>query len=1292
MRLPLILLMAGTLACHGQAILFRDTFDRADSRNIDASLTGITDHTGAPLVADAVYSQPWLDPNNAAPTYGVQDGNAANGGGSQILSNVFQVKVGAGTANAYLNHNFTNASIPSAGGFSVSMDVTGYNQATVNQGAVFGIGMTAAETASMRDAVANSNNEPHLSNAFGTGLPGQTNAVADFWFAIRGNSTVAWGHRDTILGTASVAAKTGQISANFTVPDFNAGTGVNYQVFYNGAPVGSGSFAWTDTNANHIGMDGRDNTFVSVDNFTISTFSPAPVTSLAVNPQRVAADNTSSPVTLTWTASDIPAGATYAITADKTVSFPNGGNTGSVGNGSGTVNALVNGTLGDTTFTFTVSNSMPAVISTATTKVSRIPPPSTRPNVIVILADDLGWGDLGCYGSEIPTPNLDTLAANGVRFRQFYNSARCSPTRCSVLTGIYPQQAAVNPAAALPNLRNDNNVTFAEMLGAEGYHTYMAGKWHLGNGALLPEFRGFQHVWRVTNGQESFGNQWNQGDYTLVSQDSEIPLRDYAGTGQTFYQTDAIGDYATDFITHSLDKGDGAPFAMYLAFGAPHFPVQAPSALTDTFMATYAQGWDVLRQERYNRQLANGVIDSRYPPLGLGGTGPHQAEPVIPIPAWDTLDAARRADLTRRMALYAAMVKKIDDNVGKIVAKLQQSGQLDNTLILFLSDNGGNHERGVFGTMDGGPLTGTALSNMGQAGANDNIHYGGGWAHLSNTPLKLFKHFTHEGGIRAPLIVHWPDGFSATGSWVETPAHLIDVMGTIVDATGADHPATFAGHPVLPLEGISLLPAIEGQAVAERPLFVEHESNRMIRKGKWKLVTEAFTAFDNEFTAHQKLLYDMNTDPGETTDLAGANPAKVVELVDEWNAWCTRVGLPSSRLMVPPPVNRTPAATAADLFLDTFNRANAADIDASNTGMSGSRVPPLGSGTTWFEGWEGSGTSDSIQIADSILQMATGVGMSENGLNHNFTGQDILDAGGFSVSLRLLALNTDPTDTANRFAGFGVGLNATQAAGGNDINTASPPPIRGNTGNPGTADCFLELDLDGNVKLWTDGVMRVAVPVGKTQGTLTASYACSSFAAGSVVTVSAFFDGERLDLDPETAGMTRSFTWDETNANFIALSARASDDVKMDNFAVRKLPLSSSLGLEYLLDAGLEGEESSLLADPDGDGLDNFSEWAFGTDPARSDSEVAATALVLAQPSAGTFRFAHRRLAGFAAAGLDYRYQVSSDLTDWKDVIPVEESAAPLPATPGYEAATLALPSGELSGQARLFMKINVAP
>jgi len=1294
MKFPLCILFAGILTSHAEDILFRDSFDRADSLNIDASLTGITDNTGSALAADAVYTHAWIDPNNAPPSYGTQDAVAGNGGGARILTNRLQLAVGAGTSNAFVNHNFVNPAIIAAGGFSVSLDVTGYTQTGYQQGGAFAIGMSQAEAASCTDAF---NVNPAMSGAFSdlstVGAAVLGGVRSDFWVALRGNNSLVWGGRTgTIQGVTGLAAKTGTVSVKFTFPSFTQGTQVNYQVFLNAVSRGSGSFVWSGTGKNFIGLDARDSGGVNLDNLNVSTIEPTPVAALAVSPDLVAADNSALPVTLTWTTSGLPAGSTYQITADKAVSFPSGGNAGSATNGTAMVAAVVDGTLGSTTFTFTVSDSTPAVIASATAKVTRIQPPSPRPNVIVFLMDDLGWADLGCFGSEIPTPNIDALAGGGVKFRQFYNSARCSPTRCSVLTGLYPQQAAVDPTNPLPDLRRDNNVTYAEMLQADGYRTYMAGKWHLGNGARLPENRGFQHVWRMSDGQANNTNQWNQSAYSLISQGNEIAFRDYSANSQQFYQTDAIGDYAVDFINHNLSKGDGKPVAMYLAFGAPHFPIQAPSALADTFMPVYSQGWDVVRQNRYNSMLTSGVIDARYPYPTLGGVGPHRAEPIVAIPAWNTLAADRQADLTRRMALYAAMIQKLDENVGKVVTRLQQTGQLKNSLIMLMSDNGGNHERGIFGTTTSGPLTGAALTNMGQPGQDDVIHYGGGWAHVSNTPLKLFKHFTHEGGIRAPLIVHWPAGFSAAGVWNETPTHLVDITATITAATQAPYPTTFNSHPVLPLEGINLIPAIQGQPVTERPLFVEHESNRMIRKGKWKLVTEAFTAFDDEFTAHQKLLYDMDADPGENTDVAAANPAKVVELVDEWNAWATRVGLPPGKLMVPAPVNRTPSPTPADLFLDTFDRPASNDIDSSSSGMSGSRVPPIGAGSAWLEGLEGSGAPDSTQLTENVLQMSTGLGMGESAVNHNFIGQDILDAGGFSVSLFVLDINRNGTDLANRFAGFGVGLNTAEAASGNDIGGITPRPIRGNIGNPGSADCFLELDLNGNVKLWVAGVLQATVPTGKTTGTLTASFACNSFASGATVTVSAYLDGALLDLDLLGSATTSTFNWNETDANHIAVSARAVNYVRMDNLAIRKLPLSSALATTYLLGKGLQPPDNVLGANPDGDRLDNFGEWAFGTDPTVSDDTVSATNLVLASPASNTFRFAHRRLSGHAAVGLHFIYAVSEDLQTWKSVTPSEETSAPLPASPGYEVVTLSLPALEVNGRSKLFVKIAAVP
>ncbi|RYD19959.1 MAG: hypothetical protein EOP88_16930, partial [Verrucomicrobiaceae bacterium] len=620
MRLSLALIAAGVLTAPAQDILFRDTFDRPDSNNIDAVLTGITDGTGAALLPDGVYTNAWLDPNSKPPGYGAPDADPANGGGTRILGNAWQVKYGTGTANAFVNHNFTNAAIVTQGGFSVSLDVNAYTQTTNGQGCGFAVGMSQAEAAGTGDAFSGASRMTGgFGTAIGSAVPTQT--ASDFWVTLRGDNTLAWGGKTgSVAGVTALPAKTGTISAKFSVSNFNSGTTVGYEVFLNGVSKGTGSFTWSGTNENFIGVDGRDSTSVTVDNLSIATATASPTVDLAVTPGMVQADDSAEMVTLNWTAAGLPAGATYQITADKAVTFPNGGGSGSISNGAGSAQAVVNGTLGSTTFTLSISNSTPAVIASDTATVTQAQPPSTRPNVIVMLVDDMGWGDLGCYGSEIPTPNIDALAGNGVRFRQFYQSARCSPTRCSLMSGLYPQQAAVNPAEALPDLRNDNNVTFAELLGADGYRTYLAGKWHLGAGALLPENRGFQHVWRFANGTAHSADNWNQSAYTFLSQGNEITARTF---GSNFHQTDAIGDYAVDFINHNQAKGDGKPFAMFLGFGAPHFPIQAPPTAADAFMSTYSQGWDVIRQQRYNRQLANGVIDSRYPFPGLGGVGPH---------------------------------------------------------------------------------------------------------------------------------------------------------------------------------------------------------------------------------------------------------------------------------------------------------------------------------------------------------------------------------------------------------------------------------------------------------------------------------------------------------------------------------------------------------------------------------------------------------------------------------------------------------------------------------------------
>ena len=356
--------------------------------------------------------------------------------------------------------------------------------------------------------------------------------------------------------------------------------------------------------------------------------------------------------------------------------------------------------------------------------------------------------------------------------------------------------------------------------------------------------------------------------------------------------------------------------------------------------------------------------------------------------------------------------------------------------------------------------------------------------------------------------------------------------------------------------------------------------------------------------------------------------------------------------------------------------------------------------------------------AESVLRMAVGLGMSENGLNHNFIDQSITNAGGFSISLRTIALYSDGTDPANRYMGFGVGLNAAQAAAGNDVNTnvASPRPIRGNTGNPGCADCFVELDENNNVKVWVHGVLQSTVSVGAASGTLTAAFNLSSaansgtsqvngkkskarssvnavtngFNAGDTVTVSVYFNDQRLNLSSSSANGTLSFTWDEANANYVALSARATNYAILDNFAVRLLPLGDSMAVDYAMAKGLDGANAAPTADPDGDGLDNYGEWAFGSDPTRSDSFLSNTTLTSTSVASQGFRFAHRRLVDYQNLGVIYRYAVSPDLINWHYTTPTTMSTAPLMNSPGYEAVELRIPDSETVNQSRLFVRVEV--
>jgi arylsulfatase len=508
---------------------------------------------------------------------------------------------------------------------------------------------------------------------------------------------------------------------------------------------------------------------------------------------------------------------------------------------------------------------------------------SRRPNILLILADDLGFSDLGCYGGEIQTPTLDALAGGGLRFTEFYNSARCCPSRASLLTGLYPHQAgmgAMDNDQGAPGYRghlNDQCVTIAEVLRGAGYRTLMSGKWHLSKPG--PIDRGFEEFFGLLHGFDSY---WNAARYTRLPEGH--PRREYP-EGR-FYSTDAISDHALDFIAEARRATD-RPFFLYLAFNAPHFPLHAPKEEIAKYADLYAKGWDAVREERYARMKRMGLLDPRWPLSPRSIIGPNRVSTPGGFadkqnPAWDSIDADRRADLARRMAVYAAAVDRMDQNVGRVIADLRVNRQLDNTLILFLSDNGACAEWDPWGFDEkSGPTNvlhkGADLDTLGGPGTY--ISYGSGWANASNTPLTLYKHYAHEGGISTPLIVHWPAGMKRRGEIDPRPGHLTDVMATCVEVAGATYPKSVDGRDILPPEGQSLIPAVRGEPAKERTLFFEHEGSRAVRRGKWKLVALANRPWE---------LYDEDADRVEMKNVAAEHPDLVKGMSQQWDAWARR--------------------------------------------------------------------------------------------------------------------------------------------------------------------------------------------------------------------------------------------------------------------------------------------------------------------------------------------------------------------------------------------------------------------
>lgn len=458
-----------------------------------------------------------------------------------------------------------------------------------------------------------------------------------------------------------------------------------------------------------------------------------------------------------------------------------------------------------------------------------------RPNIVLIMADDLGFADLGCYGSEIETPNLDRLANQGIRFNQFYNTAKCHSSRVSLLTGLYCDQAG---GASL-----SRGTTIAEVLGRAGYSTNMVGKWHL---SKQPTDFGFGRYWGHLSGATNFF----EGDDTfrLNGERYEVPK---TLNGRPFYTTYAITDFALDFLEEA--RAQEQPFLLYAAFNAPHYPLQAPEAAVKKYEGRYDRGWDILRKERHQRQIESGLLPAKWK---LSPRPDH-------VPAWNSLTKEERQWEADRMEVFAAMVDVLDENVGRLVDYLERKGELDNTIILFCSDNGAC------------PFERTKGRYLKPWDPKSYWTYDSSWSIVGNTPFRLYKQNQHEGGISSPLIVHWPQGLKLEpGSVTDQPGHLVDFMATFLDLSGGTYPKQIGERSVDPLQGRSLLPVLEGkQREGHSELYFHFGTDRALRQGPWKLVSAKQGRWE---------LYNMVDDRTELNDLAATYPARVRSMEAEW--------------------------------------------------------------------------------------------------------------------------------------------------------------------------------------------------------------------------------------------------------------------------------------------------------------------------------------------------------------------------------------------------------------------------
>lgn len=504
-----------------------------------------------------------------------------------------------------------------------------------------------------------------------------------------------------------------------------------------------------------------------------------------------------------------------------------------------------------------------------------------QPHIVLIMADDMGYSDLGCTGGEIDTPNIDRLAETGVMMTRFYNSARCAPTRASLLTGLYPHQAGMGmmteglmtpDSTSIPAYQGyikSSCPTLAEVLHENGYQTFLSGKWHVGDPEpSRPDHRGFERTFSLIWGASNYFNL-----EPFITENMEIILEkdgEPIQTSDDFYMTTAITDHALNF----LDQRDSEkPFFLYLSYTAPHWPLHALPKDIERYQGKYLRGWDAIRHERYSRMLELGVIPEHWK------LSPAFYANDFLTPDWDNLTTEQKQTWDKRMAVYAAQMYRMDAGIGHVMQKLEQKGIADNTIVLFLSDNGACRAA-IYAA------TGWCAERSGPVGSGDSFDsYGASWANVSNTPFRQFKATTYEGGIITPLIISWPDKLPS-GRLVDAPGHIIDIMPTLLEAAGAGYPKRFNSNATPSMEGRSLLPLWRGERDAferDRPLFWEHNENRAVRAGKWKLV------YLKEKDTWE--LYDMQGDGTECTDLADRYPDVVESLKQKYFAWTERVNV-----------------------------------------------------------------------------------------------------------------------------------------------------------------------------------------------------------------------------------------------------------------------------------------------------------------------------------------------------------------------------------------------------------------